>query len=88
MYESFIIAAILCINIFAFVITGLDKGKALKNKWRISEKMLIIMALLGGALGVYLAMVIFSHKTSKTIFRTGVLILLFLQGALAVMLFF
>lgn len=51
------------INIIAFLIYGIDKRKAIKKKWRISEKTLLGISFLGGSIGSILAMFIFKHKT-------------------------
>lgn len=51
------------INIIAFLIYGIDKRKAIKKKWRISEKTLLGISFLGGSMGSILAMFIFKDKT-------------------------
>ena len=56
---------LLAINLITFIIYGIDKYKSIKHKYRISENTLIILALLGGALGAFLGMIIFHHKTKK-----------------------
>ena len=58
----------LIINSFTFLTTGYDKYLAVKNKRRISEKMLFALGLFGGSVGLLLAMLIFKHKTSKSSF--------------------
>lgn len=50
-------------NILTFSLYGIDKRKAIKGQWRISERMLLAFALLGGSIGAILAMMIFHHKT-------------------------
>ncbi|MGF0040332.1 DUF1294 domain-containing protein [Peptoniphilaceae bacterium SGI.131] len=57
------------INILTFFIYALDKRKAIKNKRRISERSLFIMAILGGSFGAVLAMYTVRHKTQKWYFR-------------------
>ena len=52
-----------------FLLYGLDKLKAATNRWRISEKTLIICAFFMGAFGAILGMRIFHHKTRKKEFR-------------------
>ena len=47
---------------------GIDKSRAVHQEWRISEKTLFVMALLGGFLGVATGMQLFHHKTSKLSF--------------------
>ena len=51
------------INVLGFLIMGLDKAKAKKQKYRISENTLLFVALIGGSLGSYLGMYCFHHKT-------------------------
>ena len=51
------------INVLSFFIMGLDKVKAKKQRYRISENTLLFIALIGGSLGSYLAMYCFHHKT-------------------------
>lgn len=51
------------INFLAFALYGIDKAKAKRHAWRISEKILLGTGLLGGALGALLGMKLFHHKT-------------------------
>lgn len=70
----------LCIlNFCGFLSMGLDKRKARKSQWRISEKTLFLFALLGGSLGSLLGMHIFRHKTRHWYFRYGIPAILILQ---------
>ena len=57
------------INILAFILMGWDKYCSKRNYWRISESNLLGLALLGGALGILLGMLIFRHKTKKELFK-------------------
>ncbi|KIL43796.1 DUF1294 domain-containing protein [Jeotgalibacillus soli] len=59
------------ISIIGFYVMGLDKKKARKNEYRISEKTLWILSFLGGAMGTYWGMKHFRHKTKHTSFREG-----------------
>jgi uncharacterized membrane protein YsdA (DUF1294 family) len=56
------------INVISFLLMGLDKGKAVFGKYRISEKGLLIPGVLGGAVGLVLGMLVFRHKVKKTKF--------------------
>lgn len=67
------------INIIAFAAYGIDKQKAVKNKWRISENTLIGLALIGGSVGALLGMRCFHHKTRKKKFSVGIPLILILQ---------
>ena len=68
-------------NLAAFAAMGLDKGRARRGRWRVSEKALFLPALLGGALGGVLGMRAFRHKTRRWYFRFGFPALLVLQLA-------
>lgn len=72
------------INIVAFLIMGLDKQRARKNEWRIKEKTLFTIAILGGSIGSILGMQIFRHKTKHSIFLYGMPAILLFQILLLV----
>ena len=59
----------IAINIIAFVMYGIDRQRAIKEKWRIPEATLISLAALGGGAGALLGMLIWHHKTKKWKFR-------------------
>lgn len=75
---------LLLINAAAFVLMLVDKVKAKKNRWRISERTLMLSAALGGSVGALLGMYTFRHKTRHIKFTLGVPSILFIQLALAV----
>ena len=81
---KFIIIYIIFINIFTFCLYGIDKQKARKGKWRISEAMLLSVALLGGSLGAILAMKVFHHKTKHWKFKILVPLFLLIHMILTV----
>lgn len=60
------------ISLISFIIVGLDKLKSKKGDWRVREATLIILAFLGGAIGVLIGMVFFNHKTKKQKFYIGI----------------
>lgn len=55
-------------NVIAFFMYGNDKQRAKNHAWRIPERNLLAIAVLGGALGAFLGMRIFHHKTKHFIF--------------------
>ena len=57
------------VNIAAFTMYGMDKRHAKRGQWRIPERYLLAIALLGGGLGAFLGMRLFHHKTRKLRFR-------------------
>ena len=83
-----IIAALLLVNIVAFAAYGIDKRKAQKNKWRIPESTLLLLAFIGGSLGALLGMRTFHHKTQHWKFKILVPLFLVLHLALAVWLIY
>lgn len=66
-----IIIYVLFINLIGLLIMYIDKKKAKYGKWRISEKTLLIVALLGGSIGTIIGMYWFRHKTQKIKFTLG-----------------
>lgn len=63
---------LMIINLIAFLAMGVDKRKAVKHKWRIPEKTLMMFSVLGGSLGMFIGMQLFRHKTKHTLFVVGV----------------
>ncbi len=57
------------LNITAFILCGVDKSRAKKGQWRISERALLLIGFFGGAFGVALGMAAFWHKTRRPKFR-------------------
>ena len=76
------------INLAAFLIYGLDKWKAKKGRWRISEISLISLALLGGSIGALLAIKVFKHKTRHKKFTIGIPAICVLQLSLLIWLYY
>ena len=57
------------VNLLAFCLFGMDKRKAIKNKWRISEVTLLTIAFFGGSMGAWIGMQCFRHKTKHWKFK-------------------
>lgn len=70
--EKILIIYIILINLITFSVFGIDKLKAVKDKWRISEKVLFLLSIIGGSLGGLAGMYIFRHKTQKPAFKFGI----------------
>ena len=64
------------INFITWIAYGLDKGRAKSGKWRIPERTLLLLALIGGSLGALAGMILFRHKTRKAKFVVGVPVML------------
>ena len=74
------------INIVDFICFGVDKGRAKRNRWRISEGSLFSLAIFGGSIGALLGMYIFRHKTKQKKYTITVPVILIIQIAAAVLL--
>ena len=75
-------------NIITLSLYGLDKSKAKKGKWRISEFALIICAFLMGAAGAALGMWMFRHKTKHIKFKALVPLAMILNIGVLVFLWY
>ena len=75
------------INIITFMMYGIDKLKAKKGKWRISEATLLMMAIVGGSIGAWAGMQIWHHKTMHKKFQYGIPAIIIMQIALVVYLY-
>ena len=69
-------------SLLDFVLMGTDKWKAKRNRWRVPEKTLFLVALLGGSPGAILGMYAFRHKTRHWYFKWGLPAILVAQIAL------
>ena len=78
------ICYLLAVNITTFLVYGIDKYKAKKGRWRISEATLLLMAVIGGSIGAWVGMRIWHHKTMHKKFKYGIPLIIIMQVALAV----
>jgi uncharacterized membrane protein YsdA (DUF1294 family) len=72
------------INVVAFSVYGADKRRARKDRWRVPEKTLFLVALIGGSLGALLGMKVFHHKTKHWYFRVFIPLILLVQIAVPI----
>ena len=72
------------VNAVTFLVYGADKRRAKKDQWRVPEKTLFLLPLLGGSVGGILGMAAFHHKTRHWYFRVGLPVIFLLQAAAAV----
>ncbi|WP_245823451.1 DUF1294 domain-containing protein [Metabacillus halosaccharovorans] len=64
----YVLVYYLLVNIICFFLMGSDKKRAIRGEWRIKESTLWLFALVGGAIGGYIAMKVYRHKTKHTSF--------------------
>ena len=75
---------LLAINAVTFIVYGIDKYKAKKAMWRISETTLLLLTVLGGSIGAWMAMRVWHHKTMHKKFKYGIPAILLIQIAMMV----
>ncbi|WP_413527022.1 DUF1294 domain-containing protein [Marinilactibacillus psychrotolerans] len=70
--QIILLSTILMMNLYTFTLFYIDKQRAIKHKYRISEKQLLICSFLFGGIGSWLSMGIFRHKTQTLIFKLSI----------------
>lgn len=87
MIPMLLLAYLLLINIITYFTYAADKTKARQNKWRIPERTLILLAILGGSPAALLAMKHYHHKTRHLKFKLGIPLLLIVQIIIIIFLY-
>ncbi len=77
--DKIILGYLVLINILAYITMWSDKKRAIRHKYRISEKTLFTLAIIGGSLGSILGMNKFRHKTKHWYFKYGMPLIFILQ---------
>ena len=77
--EKYIAIYVGVMNILGYMSMWADKKKAIKGKYRIPEKTLFLIAILGGSIGSIIGMNKFRHKTKHWYFKYGMPTILILQ---------
>ena len=75
---------LIIVNIVSFILYGIDKYKAKRGKWRISEATLLLMAVIGGSIGAWVGMRLWHHKTMHKKFKYGIPVIMIMQVCLVV----
>ena len=73
------------INLLTFAVYGIDKRRARRGQWRVPERTLFLLAILGGSVGALAGMYGFRHKTRHWYFRFGIPAILLVQIAVALL---
>ena len=73
---------LLAVNSLTFLLYGIDKYKAKKGRWRISEATLLTMAAICGSIGAWAGMRTWHHKTMHKKFKYGIPVIIIMQIAL------
>ena len=77
-----IIIYVFVINIIGIIITCYDKLCAVKHSWRVKERTLMLISILGGSIGMYITMQLIRHKTKHLKFLLGIPMIFIFQIAL------
>jgi len=77
--NEILVVYVLIASTVCFALMGIDKSRAKKKKWRISEKTLFTFAIIGGACGGVIAMILLRHKTRHASFIFGFPLLAIIQ---------
>ena len=80
--HSLMMYYLLTMNVVSFAAFGIDKYKAKRGLWRISEATLLLLAVVGGSIGALMGMRIWRHKTQHAKFRYGLPLIILAQIAL------
>lgn len=75
-------------NVAGFAIMGIDKRRAVRHEWRISEAALFMTAVFGGGIGCVFGMYAFRHKTRHWYFVVGMPAIVLLHIVLAAVVYF
>lgn len=88
MVQKGIIIYVIIMSIISFCQMGMDKNRARKQRWRITERTLFLTAGIGGSFGGLLGMYVFHHKTKHMRFVLGIPALMLIHILLLYLVFF
>ena len=74
-------------NVLGVAVMWSDKRCARLHRWRIPEKVLFGVSLLGGSAGTWAGMYLFRHKTKHWYFKYGMPAILVVQVLLFILLY-
>ncbi len=77
--EKIVLVYLLVMNVIGLGAMGLDKSRAKNGEWRIPEKTLFMISIIGGSVGTWAGMYLFRHKTKHWYFVIGMPLILVLQ---------
>ena len=82
------ITYLIIINALGLLLMLADKLRAKKKQWRVPERILLLVAFLGGSLGTMLGMCAFRHKTKHPRFSVGVPVMMIVQAVIVLILLY
>ena len=83
-FVLYITAYFIFVSLWAICLTIYDKRAARKSLWRVKERTLLLVAIIGGSVAMILTMRMIRHKTQHAKFTVGIPVIIVLQIAVAV----
>ena len=74
---------LIVMNLIGLAVMAMDKSKARHHAWRILEKTLFLVSILGGSVGTWAGMYLFHHKTKHWYFVKGMPLIFFIHVVIA-----
>ena len=87
MLPKILLLYLLTVNALGCILMLTDKIKARKNRWRIPEATLFLVAAIGGSIGCLVGMYLFRHKTKHFSFIIGMPLILAAQIMICVLIY-
>ena len=78
-YKKILAVWLVIINFISVIVCIADKSRAKRGKWRVRERTLWALTILGGGAGMYLTMRLIRHKTLHKSFMVGIPLIIILQ---------
>ena len=85
---KYVLIYLFLINMIAILAIALDKSAARNGEARVKESSLLVVAAIGGGIGMYVAMRIFHHKTRKNKFMIGIPAMVLTEIGLLIIFYF
>ncbi len=76
------LAWLIAVSVAAVAVTVWDKSRARRQAWRVPERTLWLVSVLGGSVATYVTMRLIRHKTLHRRFMWGIPLLMAAQAAL------
>jgi uncharacterized membrane protein YsdA (DUF1294 family) len=83
MLKYIVAGYLILMNVIGLLVMGVDKSKAKNHAWRIPERTLFLVSVLGGSVGTWAGMYLFRHKTKHWYFVIGMPAILIAQVVIA-----
>lgn len=76
---TYIASYLAAVSLIAIVLTVYDKRAAARNAWRVRERTLMLISIMGGSIAMLVTMRLIRHKTKHLKFMAGIPVIIMLQ---------